>query len=151
MPRPHPTCLACGAEITGQDPFYSFVHYTTPSPSKNGFANRHQSRILHYCKYHGQQSLMAQRAYFEVNKLEPRPHLGKYDHVRISGIDFHPDEPVFIIRGQDRTAVAAITGYMQLVQAVLGSAHKTVKGVKGFVKELKEWQERNEGLLKEPD
>lgn len=146
---PKPRCLACGIEITATESRYSFIHI---APSVRIGGNRTRQQVETLCKAHGQQALSAMRVWFASNRLEQLPDMGdKYAGVRIQGIDFHSGEPVFIIRGQDRTANAAITAYLQLVQAVLGSSHPTVRSVKAFVVRLKRWQADNQRYLKEPD
>jgi hypothetical protein len=64
--------------------------------------------------------------------------MGKYDHVKIDGIQFKPGERWFLIRGQDRFAPAAIDAYAGLVESSVPAA--MVTEVRQVVEQVRQWQ-----------
>lgn len=94
---------------------------------------------------------------------------GKYSNVRIDGIRFHPGEPWFLIRGQDRFAYEAIQAYADCSElASIGAEaatymsaldrhslterlRKTAREVRGFAVAVHLWQSENPDKVKLPD
>lgn len=67
---------------------------------------------------------------------------GKYGRIDIPGMD--PDEPVFILRGKDKLAVAAMTMYRALAES---HASPVVDGIDAEVERFQQWG----GLKELPD
>lgn len=67
-------------------------------------------------------------------------------------VDAYPNEPLFIIRGRDRLAVPAITGYLALIEGHRGDIVTDMKGqVNDHQVRFVEWAFHNPDKLKYPD
>lgn len=73
----------------------------------------------------------------------------KYEHVRIEGIEFKPDESWFLIRGQDRFAPAALEAYADLVRGEVPAAMEDE--VRHLTERMRRWQTEHPEHVKTPD
>jgi hypothetical protein len=74
----------------------------------------------------------------------------KYGRVSTERKDIPDDEPVFVIRARDVTAVPAIRAYAQAC-AGAGAAPAHLDGVHAAARAAYAWQQENPGLVKLPD
>lgn len=80
---------------------------------------------------------------------------GKYGKIYTQAEDanqaqFHMDEPVFIIRAQDLTAVPTLQAYMVLCEEP-GNDPSHLEGIRQELKRFETWQMENRALVKRPD
>lgn len=59
------------------------------------------------------------------------------------------DEPIFIIRAQDRLAPLAINAYADLLSAA--GIHEGARDIGEFAYMVKQWQNANKDKVKDPD
>lgn len=73
----------------------------------------------------------------------------KYGPIDLSDLNIPEDEPVFILRGQDATAVACLVRYANLHRDVgRDEFHDSVVGV---ITQFETWQAANPDKVKIPD
>lgn len=77
--------------------------------------------------------------------------MAKYEHIVLQGLELKPGEPWFLIRGQDKTAVAAIYSYAEILAGYRGFDDPAVISCFEFAARLEAWQKANPGLTKWPD
>ena len=76
----------------------------------------------------------------------------KYAHVKLEGLALKPDEPTFIIRGQDVLAPLIIYDYANRVEGLGGDAHREhANDLRRHAAFIKEWQNAHPQYVKEPD
>lgn len=63
---------------------------------------------------------------------------------------FHPNEPVFLIRAQDRCAVETVLAYAELASEQ-GAPEELVAGAQAAADGIAQWQNDNPNLVKTPD
>lgn len=73
----------------------------------------------------------------------------KYGKVYAEKKEFHPDEPVFILRAQDLFAAAAIDDYAERC-ANAGCSLSHCKEAAVAAAEFRDWQLKNKNLVKRP-
>lgn len=76
--------------------------------------------------------------------------IGKYDHVKIEGIEFKPGEPWFLIRGQDNLAGFAVQAYADLLREFYDEEEAALQ-IELLADEIEKWQEENPQFVKRPD
>lgn len=74
----------------------------------------------------------------------------KYGEVTVSGKELHPGEAVFLFRGTDAAAPAAVRDYAMRCR-VSGCSDAHVNGVLAAADRMAEWQAANPTLVKLPD
>jgi hypothetical protein len=75
----------------------------------------------------------------------------KYGTITASGKQFHPGEPVFLLRATDPFARAAIREYAQICEEN-GCSAEHVARVRACVERMRGWQHENPELVKDiPD
>jgi hypothetical protein len=72
----------------------------------------------------------------------------KYGQIEIPGIP--DDEPVFVLRAQDKVAYTAISVYQGLAREA-GATRAFTEGVAEVMREFTEWREANRNKVKTPD
>ena len=75
---------------------------------------------------------------------------GKYGTIYCTGKQFHPGEPVFLIRATDRNAHNTLTYYAQ-VCAKDRCSPEHVDAVVDHAVRIYQWQKANPTLVKQPD
>lgn len=58
--------------------------------------------------------------------------------------------PIFVLTAKDYCSIGAMLSYLQHCNAVECPKNHT-HGIKDRIEEFEEWQEKNEGLVKNPD
>lgn len=75
---------------------------------------------------------------------------GKYGIITAEKKQFHPGEPIFLLRGTDALAPMAIEKYADICENYgCGSEHVTA--IRAHAARIAKWQEENSGLVKTPD
>lgn len=74
----------------------------------------------------------------------------KYGAVTTEKKEFHPGEPVFVLRAADFCAPGAISRYSDLCIR-LGCTEEHVKAIGVALARFVEWQRANPQLVKQPD
>jgi len=79
---------------------------------------------------------------------------GKYqtsgDITKLDGTSIPQDEPLILFRGKDKLLPVLLEQYRQLCQDA-GSPQQHLKLVEQRIKDIKIWQEKNQGKVKIPD
>ena len=82
----------------------------------------------------------------------------KYGEVTTEKGEIRDDEPVFVLRGQDKLAVGTIAAYQEKVEAEVQSGAITeedgaqlLEAVKSARRQFVEWADANPTLVKLPD
>lgn len=78
------------------------------------------------------------------------PKYGKYGEVTTGLGQFHHDEPIFLIRAQDRNAVETIQAYADICEND-NCDSGFVGAVLDRAQEFSNWQSANPDLVKKPD
>lgn len=73
----------------------------------------------------------------------------KYGWVEVERQRFHPEEPVFVLRAQDRTSIPAMEAYLKLC-CDLNCPKDHLNGVSIAIEMFRRWQVMNFGLTKLP-
>lgn len=73
-----------------------------------------------------------------------------YDRIQDPAGLIPADEPVFLIRGQDRAAPAAIAAWVEEAKAQ-GAAPDIIEAAERQIGAVVEWQDRTPGVSKTPD
>lgn len=72
---------------------------------------------------------------------------GKYGEITSSKKEFHPDEPIFLLRAQDPIAPVAIEAYAQICQN-MGCTDEHVQASMEHATRIRQWQAENPELTK---
>lgn len=73
----------------------------------------------------------------------------KYGPVSAAGKEFHPNEPVFVLRAQDCVGAHLIRVYAEMCE-LAGAPSEHVVEVLESAKAFEQWQARNQGKVKVP-
>ena len=75
---------------------------------------------------------------------------GKYGHITAEHKQFHPDEPLFLLRATDRHAPETIRMYADLCEDK-GCTPEHVDAAYRHAERMENWQAANSDLVKTPD
>lgn len=88
---------------------------------------------------------------FLIESAQDQAIEGKYGAISASRKEFHPGEPVFILRATDPIAASAIEHYAVLCEGAKCNPEHVLAAT-GHANRIREWQKRNPHLVKErPD
>lgn len=88
------------------------------------------------------------------------PGQGKYEGITVTGKDIPPDEPLFLLRSQDKLAPGAVEDYARAVEVEAGMTtdramalrlEEDALDVRAFALRMRRWQIENPDRVKTPD
>lgn len=76
--------------------------------------------------------------------------IGKYRTIENFLSKLHPDEPWFVFRAQDTLLTAILQHYVELLREAKAETDM-IGGILIFEEKVREWQQKNSGVVKIPD